>query len=170
MLLSYVYLWIFGSFSENLFNRAPLRNCFSQVQVAVFQSADAVKNRYFTGIFQVFIAEREVAIRWPSFTENPWKLYVERLIRNEIARCQPATLCQKLLHISSFMYFTFIFYECITILPKRLRKCASKDYSRKYKQKVVSLVIYLFNYYSSKITSFILNVAFGFTLITVFVK
>ena len=41
---------------------------------------------------------------------------------------------------------------------------------RKYKQKVVLLVIFLFNYDSSKSTSFMLNVAFDVVLSTVFVK
>ena len=56
------------------------------------------------------------------------------------------------------------------LLPKRLLKCASKISFWKYKQKVVLLVIYLFNYDSSKSTSFMLNVAFDFVLSTVFVK
>ena len=36
------------------------------------------------------------------------------------------------------------------LIPKRLGNCASKIPFRKYKQKVVLLVIYLFNYNSSK--------------------
>ena len=46
------------------------------------------------------------------------------------------------------------------LLPKRLWKCASKFFFRKYKQKVVLLVIYLFNYNSFKLTSSMLNVTF----------
>ena len=41
---------------------------------------------------------------------------------------------------------------------------------RKHKEKVVLLVIYVFDYDSSKWTSFMLNVAFDFVLSTVFVK
>ena len=48
------------------------------------------------------------------------------------------------------------------VLPKRLLKCASKISFWKYKQKVVLLVIYLFNYDSPKSTSFMLNEAFDF--------
>ena len=44
------------------------------------------------------------------------------------------------------------------------------SFRRKYKQKVVLLVIYLFNYDSSKSTSFMLNVAFDFVLSTVIIK
>ena len=60
------------------------------------------------------------------------------------------------------------------LLPKRLWKCVGKIYFRKYKQKVVLLVIYLFIYEfskpaSSKPTSFMLNVAFDFVMSTVFV-
>ena len=40
---------------------------------------------------------------------------MKRLIRNEVARCQPASLRKKLFLISSFMYFAFIFKERITI-------------------------------------------------------
>ena len=55
--------------------------------------------------------------------------------------------------------------------PKRLLKCASKSaFFRKYKQNVVLLVTYLLNYDSSKSTSFMLHVAFGFVLSMVFVK
>ena len=46
------------------------------------------------------------------------------------------------------------------LLPKRFWKCVSKISFRKYKQKLKLLVIYLFNYDSSKSTSFIMNVAF----------
>ena len=40
----------------------------------------------------------------------------------------------------------------------------------KYKQKPMSLVIYLFNYGSSKSTFFMLNMAFDFILSTIFVE
>ena len=59
------------------------------------------------------------------------------------------------------------------LLPKRLSKCANKISFRKYKQKVALLVTYLFNYDSSKSTSFMLNVAFELLLVvlsTVFIK
>ena len=57
------------------------------------------------------------------------------------------------------------------LLPKSLWMYASIiSFRRKYKQKVVLLVIYLFNYDSSKSTSFMLNVAFDFVLSTVIIK
>ena len=56
------------------------------------------------------------------------------------------------------------------LLPKRLWKSASKFSFRKYKQKILWLIIYLFHYDSSKSTSFMLNVAFDLILSTVFVK
>ena len=56
------------------------------------------------------------------------------------------------------------------LLPKRLLKCVSKISFRKYKQKVVLLVIHLFNFDSSKSTSSMLNVPFDFVFSTVFVK
>ena len=56
------------------------------------------------------------------------------------------------------------------LLPKRLLKCARKISFRKYKQEVVLYVIYLFNYDSSKSTSFMMNVEFDFVFSTVFLK
>ena len=66
------------------------------------------------------------------------------------------------------MYFTFIFSECITITSSEegLKVC---EYNF-FQQKVVLLVIYLFNHDSSKSTTFKLNVAFDVLLSEVFVK
>ena len=59
------------------------------------------------------------------------------------------------------LQFAFIFKNVSRLLlPKRLLKCASKISFRKYKQRVVLLVIYLFNNDSCKSTSFMLNVVF----------
>ena len=81
---------------------------------------------------------------------------------------------KKLFHISTFMNFAFIFQERIKnaslLLQNRLWKCESKISFRKYKQKVVLFVIYLFNYNSSNSSSFMLNVVFDVALSTVFVK
>ena len=54
-------------FSEHLFYRVPPGNFLFHVEVAEFQPEDAVKN-HFTGAFQAFIKEREVAVRRRSFT------------------------------------------------------------------------------------------------------
>ena len=75
---------------------------------------------------------------------------------------------RKLFHTSSFMYFAFIFSECITIASSKeaLKVCKHNFFQRK----VVLLVIYLFNHDLSKSTFFMLNVAFDVLLSTVFVK
>ena len=93
---------------------------------------------------------------------------MKKLICNEVARCQPASLRRKLFHTSSFMYFTFIFSGCITITSSEegLKVCEYNFFQRK----VVLLVIYLFNHDSSKSTIFMLNMAFDVLLSAVFVK
>ena len=93
---------------------------------------------------------------------------MKKLICNEVARCQPASLRRKLFHTSSFMYFTFIFSGCITITSSKegLKVCEYNFFQRK----VVSLVIYLFNHDSSKSTIFMLNMALDVLLSAVFVK
>ena len=75
---------------------------------------------------------------------------------------------KKLFHISSFMYFAFIFSECITITSTKsaLKVCESNFFRRE----VVLLLIYLFNHDSSKSTIFMLNMAFDVLMSAVFVK
>ena len=108
------------------------------------------------------IQEREVAILRCSFTWNPWKLFVKKLFCNEVARSQPASLRKK----NSFTYppscilSSFFRNASRLLLPRRLWKCASTISFRNYKWKVVLLVIYLFNYDSSKSTFLMLNMAF----------
>ena len=76
-------------------------------------------------------------------------------------RCQPASLPKNLFHTSTFMYFAFIFSECITITSSEE---ALKVYAHNFFQwKVVLLVIYLFNHDSFKptiFTIFLLNMSF----------
>ena len=88
------------------------------VQVTEFQPGDTLKY-YFTSTFQAFFTRSRVAIRRHSFTQNPKKLSVKKLILNEVARCQPKSLRKKLSHTSSFMYFAFIFSERITIISAK---------------------------------------------------
>ena len=73
---------------------------------------------------------------------------MKKLICNEVARCQPASLRKKLFHASSFMYFTLIFSECFTITSSKeaLKVCTHNFIQRN----VVLLVIYLFHHDSSK--------------------
>ena len=93
---------------------------------------------------------------------------MKKLICNEVARCEPASLRRKLFHTSSFMYFTFISSECIMITSSEegLKVCESNFFQRK----VVLLLIYLFNHDSSKSTLFMLNMAFHVLLSAVCVK
>ena len=68
-------------------------------------------------------------------------------------------------YLSSCILSSFFKNASRLLPPKRLSNCASKIYFTKYKQKVVLLVIYLFNYNSSKLISLMLNVAFDFVLV-----
>ena len=108
MTVSCVYLRILTSFSEHLFY--TLTSC---------TSSKISTNRYSKKatslvIFKHFVQQLEVAICRRSFTLNSWKLSVEKLICNEVARCQPASLWKKLSHISSFMcclYFLRMYHN-----------------------------------------------------------
>ena len=93
---------------------------------------------------------------------------MKKLICNEVARCQPASLRKKLFHTSSFIYFAFIFSESITITSSEegLKVC---EYNF-FQWKVILLVIYLCNCDSPKSTIFMLNMAFDVLLSAVFVK
>ena len=88
---------------------------------------------------------------------------MEKLLRSEIVRCQPASL-QKLFHTSSLMYFTFIFSKRITItFSKEALKVCGYTFFQEIQVKIsvtCKIVIYLFNYDSSKSTFFMLNMAF----------
>ena len=78
---------------------------------------------------------------------------------------------KKLFLTSSFMHFAFIFSEYSRLIfPKRLWKWASTISFRKYKRKVVLLVIYLFKYDSSKSTFFMLNMAFDVLVLTFWIQ
>ena len=68
------------------------------------------------------------------------------------------------------MYFAFIFSECmkITSFEEALKVCQHNFFQEI--QVVVLLVIYLFSYDSSKSIFFMLNMAFGVLLSTLFIK
>ena len=93
---------------------------------------------------------------------------MKKLICNEVARSQAASLRKKLFHTSCFMYFAFIFSECITNTSSKggLKVCECNFFRRK----VILLVIYLFNYDSPKSIIFMLNMAFDDLLSASFVK
>ena len=93
---------------------------------------------------------------------------MKKLICNEVVRCQPASLQKELFRTSSFMYFAFIFSECITITSsKEALKVREHNF---FQGKVVLLIIYLFNHDSSKSTIFMLNRTFVVLLSVVFLK
>ena len=77
------------------------------------------------------------------------------------------TLSEILLHVSCL---PFLRTHHDYFFRGGFKKCAIKIFFRKYEQKLVLLVIYLFNCDWSKSTFFMLNMAFGFVLSTVFVK
>ena len=93
---------------------------------------------------------------------------MKKSICNKVARCRPASLRKKNFHTFYFMYFAFIFSECIMItsFEEGLKVC---EYNF-FQWKVVTLVIYLFNQDSSKSTILMLNIAFDILLSAVFVK
>ena len=145
-------------FSEVIQNTFFIEQC----TIARFEPAYTIKN-YFTCTFE------EVAFRRCSFDKNLWKLFVKKLIRNEVARCQHASLRKKLFHMP-LTYFAFIFSEHIMITSsKKCWKWVSTDFFRKNKRKVVLLAIYLLNYDTSKST-FVLYMTFDDVLSTTFVK
>ena len=154
MTASCVYLWILRSFSEQLFFRAPLGNCLFHLQVAEFQAADTVEN-IFTGAFQA-LYKRTRSSHSKAFIYLKFiKIICEEV--NSWWSCEMSTckFTKKLFHTSSLMYFAFIFSECITITFSEgaLKVCDSTIFFRKsskYKQKIVLLVIYIFNCNSSK--------------------
>ena len=76
--------------SDDLFYRPTLGNWLFHVQVAEFQPPDTIKS-ISQVLFKHFIRKREVAIRKRSSTYNPGKLSVNKLVYNEVARCQPAS-------------------------------------------------------------------------------
>ena len=93
---------------------------------------------------------------------------MKKLICNEVAICQPASLRKKLFQTSSFLYFAFIFSECTTITSSE-EGLKALEYNF-FPRKVILLVIYLLNGDSSKSTIFMLIIAFDVLLSAVFVK
>ena len=124
-----------------------------------------VKN-YFTGAYSSIVYMNTRSSHSKAFIYlNLWKLSVKRLICDEVARFNLQVYEKSFTYLPSFILPSFSKNASWLLLPKRLWNCASKISFRKYKQKVVLLVIYLFNYSSSKSTSFMLNAAFDFVLV-----
>ena len=113
--------WILRSFSEHDFYRPLLGNCLFYVQVVEFQPTEKVK-KYFTDAFQAFSIRTR---------KKPWKLSVKKLIRNEVARFQPAcNFMKNTLWYILLMYFAFIFSERISIMSSKevLKVCEHNSF------------------------------------------
>ena len=106
------------------FHRTPLYDCSLCLSVCVefwdvFQNTCFIERLGKTAILctscKILTAKyskklfREVAIRKRSFTLNPWKLFAKKLIRYEIARCQPAALRKRALSHILFHVFCLHF-------------------------------------------------------------
>ena len=168
MTTSCVYLWSLRSFSEHFFYRATLGNCLFHVKVTECQPPDTVKN-YFTGAFQAFTRTRSSHHTRTRNSHSKVFIYLKSLktICEEVIlqwRCEKPT-CE-FTKKNSFTYppscilSSFFRNASRLLLPRRLWKCASTISFRNYKWKVVLLVIYLFNYDSSKSTFLMLNMVF----------
>ena len=127
-------------------------------------------------LFKHFIQEREVqSSHSKAFIYlKSLKISVKKLIRDVIARCQPASLRKKtlphiLLHV---ICLHFLRTNHDNFFGRGLESVRAQFLSGNIniKQKGALLVIYLSNYDSSKSTSFMLNVEFEVVLKTVFAK
>ena len=120
-------------------------------------------------LFKHFIPDREVSIRRHSFTSNPRKLFVKKLICYEGARCPEAGANLQVNEKNSFTHPSWYILPSFSqnrtelLLPKRLWKFESTISFWKCKWKEVLLVIYLFNYDSSKSIFFMLNYGITFS-------
>ena len=137
-----VYLWILRSFWEYLFYRAPLWNCLFHLQIAEFQPVNTVKNSCAFQAFNTRTRSRHSKVLIYLKTLKTIKLYVKKLICNEIMKCQPASLWRKTLftHPPSCILSSFSQNASRLLLPKRLWKCASAISFRKHKRKLVLLL------------------------------
>ena len=154
------------SFSEHLFYTAPLRNCLFHIEVAVLQPADTVKN-YFIGAIQAFYTRTRSSHAKPFIYLKSLKIICEEVNLQQTYKMPTYKVTKKI----SFTYHPSCILPSFSknpsqlLLPKRLWNCSVATVSSKYKQNVVLLVIYLFNYNSSKSTSFMMSVAFNFVLV-----
>ena len=137
------------------------------VQVAEFQPPDTAKN-YFTDPFQAFYT-RSRSIYSKAFIYLKSQKTVKELICYEVARSREAGAYlhvnekNSFTHPSSCILPSFSQNTSELLLPKRLWKFESTISFWKCKWKVVLLVIYLFNYDSSKSIFFMLNYGITFS-------
>ena len=157
------------SFSEYLVYRAPLRNCLFHVQVTQI-STSRYSLKLFHRCYSNILYKNE---KYPIKGVHLLKILENYLWGGWFVMKLPTykfTKKNSLTSPPSWILPSFSKSTWRLLLPKRLSTCASKTSLRKNKRKVVLLVIYLFNYDSSKSTSFMLNLAFAFVLSTIFVK
>ena len=127
------------SFLEHLFYREPLENCLFHAQVAEFQPADTAK-RYLK-----YSSIRTKSIHSKMFIYlKSLKIVCEEV--NSYWSCEmPGCKKNSFGHFPSCILPSFSQKASRLLLPQKLWKCASTISFRKYKGKVVLLVIYQFN-------------------------
>ena len=168
----WLLLKVSGFQPANQFRKGLLQRCFS-VNFAKFLRTSFVLTEHL----------RETAFSCTSCkistTRYGKKLFCTRTRRSHLKAFifsksyQPASFQKKkkLFYTSSFMYFFFIFSERIKIpSTAKVLKVFDIIFFKKWKRKVVLLVMYLFNYDSSKSTFFMLNMALNVLLGTDFIK
>ena len=164
MTASCVHLWIL-SFSEQFFYRALPENCYFLYKLKNFNHQ--IHKKLFHRSFQAFYTRTRSSHSKTFIYLKPLKTVCEEVNLQWSCKIPTFKLTKKLFLTTSFMHFAFIFSEYSRLLfPKRLWKWASTISFRKYKRKVVLLVIYLFNYDSSKSTFLMLNMAFDVLFLT----
>ena len=119
---------------------------------------------YFTGAYSSIVYMNTRSSHSKAFISLK-SLKIIWLICNEVARFNLQVYEKSFTYLPSFILPSFSKNTSWLLLPKRLWNCASKVSFRKHKQKDVLLVTFLFNYSSSKSTSFMLNTAFDFVLV-----
>ena len=150
----------FQKFFRTCFLQSTSGKLLFHVQVAEFQLPGAVKN-YFTGAFQSFYTRTR-----SSYS----KAFIYRL-RHANMKVFEKNSDYVSLTSPSCILPSFSQNASRLLFPKRLQKYAITVSLRKYKRKVVLLIIYLFNYDSSKsILFFMLNTTFDVLLNTALVK
>ena len=144
----------------------------------VFQITSFIEHLWETTYFmykmQNFNHQIQLKIFHKCFSSILYKhetLSVNKLALSSSCKMPTCKLTRKTLpHIFSKYLPLFYMNTSPLLLPKSLWNCASSIYFTKYKRKVLLLVIYLFNYDSSKSIFFMLNIEFDVLLSTFFVK
>ena len=150
---------------ENFF-RAPLGNCFIHVKVAEFQLPDTIKN-YFTGAFQAFYTRTRSSHSKAFIYLKSLKTICEEVNLRWSCKMLTIKFTKKSRH-AFCLHFLSMHHDYF--FQRGFESVRARFLSGNNKRKVMLLVIYLFNYDSSKSTFFMLNIAFDVLSSTVFVK